>query len=438
MPAHLRACNRIYTQVRKMPAFQIRPINFYKRDRDMFNHVAAKTLNSRNVLEIEYGEFPMKGIDITQVNERPVHVRNYFEDKESGLFDKILYSAITLGYVRSEKTLLAGAPENADGSDTHDRAIYLNKLFYSPLAQAAVLKFAHAPLAGAALALATGAKTLAATAAATAGLFKKSIFLSLMTLSSARWAMAVQILGMPFKSVMDTVGHEHVHVLQVHDENNTGFMPAGGRDGLCEKLVRNKRAENPMLSAVYLADRICSFGMFPYLRNDAEIQARLHTVLAKGYREKWHRLPATRHEFWGAMISAGLNAPAAIRRELDESRDPGLADFYQKGLRGSFGRAAQKATNVHVAQLNAAHASLLAKDVKEEYWRSVLPYLYGHLVELYGDPSGRSRMAGKPASDLAKASARVAAVPAMSPAPEQDTDPAPRKAPLAQRARRKP
>lgn len=408
-----------------MSRFQIRPINFFKRDREMFNHVAAQTLNSRNVLEIEYGEYPMKGIDITQVNQRRLSVRGYFEDKKSGTVEKILTSALTLGYVRNEKIPARWSPEEADGSNTYDRAIYLNKLFYSPLGQAAILKFAHAPLATAAYAVAVGAKTLAATAAAAVGLLKNNYFLSALMISSARWATAVQVLTMPFKSVMDTVGHEHVHVLQVHDEHKTGFLATSSGAGLCEQLVKDKRAENPLLSMVYSGDNIASIGMLGYLRKDAEIQARLHTVLAKGYREKWHQLPTTQHEVWGALISAGLNAPAAIRQELDASTEPGLKQFYQKGLRGAFGRAVQKTVNVHVAQLNAAHTSLMASDVKERYWREVIPYLYGHLVELYGDPSGRRRMGitEDPARDFARVSARVTAAPEQSPAPEQDTAP---------------
>jgi hypothetical protein len=407
-----------------MPRFQIRPINFYKRDRDMFNHVAAQTLNSRNVLEIEYGEYPMKGIDIAEVNQRPLSVRGYFEDKKSGAFEKVFNSLLTLGYVRNEKIPARWSPEESE-KNTYDRAIYLNKIFYSPLAQAAVLKFAHAPLATAAYAVAVGAKTIAATASAAVGILKNNYFLSALMISSARWATAVQVLTMPFKSVMDTVGHEHVHVLQVYDEHKTGFLAASPGAGLCEQLVQDKRKENALLSMVYSGDNIASIGMLGYLRKDAEIQARLHTVLAKGYREKWHQLPITQHEVWGALISAGLNAPAAIRRELDASTEPGLGRFYQKGLRGAFGRAVQKTVNVHVAQLNAAHTSLMASDVKEKYWREVIPYLYGHLVELYGDPSGRRRMGitEDPARDFAKVSARVTAAPAQSPAPEQDTAP---------------
>ncbi|MDP2205614.1 MAG: hypothetical protein Q8K65_04850 [Alphaproteobacteria bacterium] len=412
-----------------MPSLQIRPINFYKRDRDMFNHIAAKTLNSRNVIEIEYGEYPMKGIDIAQVNQRRLSVRGYFEDPQGGWFGKVFSTLFSLGYVRNEKIPTTWTPEEADVNDrsvAYDRAIYLNKVFYSPLAQAAVLKLAHAPLATAAYAVAVGAKTIAATAGAALGVLKNNYILSALLLSSARWATAVQILTMPFKSVMDTVGHEHIHVLQVHDEHKTGFMSASQNGlGMCEQLVENKRAENSLLSKIYAADNLVSVSMLTYLRKDAEIQARLHTVLAQGYREKWHRLPETRHEAWGALISMGLNAPAAIRRELDESTEAGLGQFYQKGLRGAFGRAVQKTVNVHVAQLNAAHASLLTTDVKEKYWRDVLPYLYGHLVELYGDPSGRRRMGitEDPARDFAKVSARVTAAPEQSAAPEQDTAP---------------
>lgn len=423
-----------------MFGFQIRPINFYKRDREVYKHIAADTLNSRNVLEIEYGEYPMKGIDITQVNERPVHVRGYFQDKKAGFIGQALATLFTLGYVRNERVpLQTQKPEDLQkGEIAFDRAIYLNKPFYSPVGQAGILKFVHAPLASVGYALATGAKTLGAVAASTAAFLKDRWLLCGMLLSTTRLASVVQLLSMPFKSVMDTVGHEHVHVLQVHDENKTGFIATSQEKGRCAKLADDARAKNPLLGFVYLVDNVASFGMTHYFRKDEEIQARLHTVLAKGYREGWHKLPATKHELWGALISAGLSAPAAIRREVEQSAESGVADFYKKSVSGAFARATQKVTNVHVAQLNAAQASLISSEAKERHWREVLPYLYGHLVELYGDLSGRQRMGFVPEKaaqdDFAKVSARVTEAPAQAAAPEQDTQPARRPAAAQQRA----
>lgn len=365
-----------------MAWFQVRPLNFYKRDREVFKRIASGALTSQDVLAIEFGEFPMRGLDITHMNNRPVQVRHYFQDKNTRLWRKLFFSSITLGYVH-------GKPISAvdDGIKTlgeaeaqrHDRAIYLNKLFFSPLAQILIGVGFHLPLIKTAV---------TATAASVIAYFKARWLLVAALLSSARVSMYVQALTMPFKAAMDTIGHEHIHVLQVHDENKTGINMIEMTQ--CNDLIDTY--PRPFLKPLYFLDKILSLGVVGYLRNDAEIQARMHTVLAKGYREKWQQLPVTRHQLWGALISLGLNAPAAIRGELDCSADPGLSRFYQKGVKGAFNRAAMKCTSSDVADLNTAHASLFSKQLKEKYWLEILPFLYGHLVELYGDPQGRRRM----------------------------------------------
>src|SRR5690606_14076498 len=130
-----------------------------------------------------------------------------------------------------------------------------------------------------------------------------------------------QILTLPFRAAMDTIGHEHVHVLQVHDENKTGLLTTN--TSKAKDLL--SKADSPLLGMANFLNACASLGTLPYLRNDAEIQARLHTVLAKGYRDRWQQLPATRHELWGALVSSGLNAPPAIRRALDSSAEEGLS-----------------------------------------------------------------------------------------------------------------
>lgn len=374
-----------------MNIFQkIRPLNFYKNDRAVFNEAAKGTLTSRRLLEIEYGEYPPKGINIANDNNRPVSIRGYFEDQANSKIGAVILTLVSLGYVDGKPKTPTG--ETTPVSQNKDRTIYLNRLLNSPVGQAGVFKFIYAKMAH-----------LIAFQAFMAGMYKMPFLLegaaiiigsaatypllAAAFISSLRLQPLIQILTLPFRPAMDTIGHEHVHVLQVHDSKETGFNPL--QSNLCKNLDLSSTFWRKTVRTI---DAVLSFGTVPYLKSDAEIQARLHTVLAKGYRKQWKKLPATRHQLWAALITQGLYAPAAIRKELQETRDSEVKDFYRPGLRGAFHRVADRNTNAHVAELNAVYRNLLRDPQKEAFWRDVLPTLYGHLLELYGDPDGRDRM----------------------------------------------
>lgn len=139
-----------------------------------------------------------------------------------------------------------------------------------------------------------------------------------------------------------------------------------------------------------LVEMSTSYMMASYFRSDYEIQARMNTLLTHNY-QSWGRMPRTKHELWTALIGAGLRAPAVIRRELAQSTED-TSTFYKPGLRATFARAASQTLVPHIAEMNTAYWGLYRKDLKEEYWRNTLPYIYGHLTELCGDPDGLRRM----------------------------------------------
>jgi len=393
----------------------IRPFNFYKRDRALFNAVAQNALTSRKLLEIEYGEFPLKGVDITTPDERPISLRGYFADKKATPLGKLLRSAFTLGYVRTSLY-----EKNKETKKTEpikfERAIYYNQLINSPLGQAGGLWANYKPLVKGAIFLAQGMGTVAKATATLATVVKHTWFLGLVLLTHARGMLVTQALTMPFRAVMDTIGHEGIHVLQAqqradaqektelatqkhekaaadvyaqiktaHDDDKSalyrklgdmrdaydqerkglrdGFNPLGS--GMCAGLLSHL---SKPVRTLTLAEQVVSGPILPYLRHDAEIQARMHTVLAEGYRNRWHRLPATKDELWAALISSGLKAPASIRQHVAESGEDNVKLFHQPGARGAFNRIAQKCSP-HVAEINAAQGSLLTTRTREYFRR---------------------------------------------------------------------
>lgn len=328
----------------------------HNKTREMLDLAQHETLTSRKMLEIEYGEFPLKGADIQHTNDRPVEIKNIFDDKGHSFWLKAFASMFALGYVSDKKK----QPQDSQASDVgnkaqrhegeYDRTIYLNRLIKTPF---------------------------------------------------ARLFQAMTIFHRPTYKI---IGHEHVHILQLNDENKTGVDMLNKRtlDDLTNAGPANFRLAHKF-------NNVVSLGVMKYLRSDKEIQARLHTVIAAGYRKRWHQMPETQHQLWGALISSGLVAPKSIYDELEKSKDTGLEKFYNP-RKHPVVQALSK-MNGESFELNMVYFEIVDPVVKEKHWRENLPQTYGHLLELYGDPNGRSRLgilagpaAEKPASPVAKSS----------------------------------
>lgn len=358
----------------------IRPLNFYARDHEFYRRHAAGPLSSRDIIEIEYGGTMPKGWDIVDrpYQNKPVEITTTLTNKHSNLLQKARTSLLTLGYVDIGKNKKPDISKN-DGNTPPP--LTLNKIMLSPIGQGATL---HA--------LSSLTMTIAPLVAALnpVGIIKTVPLLALWMITSLRNQPLTRLLSIPFSPAMDTVGHENIHVLQVRDphETRTGY-------NILKKSFReaafNKRWDSGIIGkTAIIAEMSVSYMMAPYFRADYEIQARMNTLLTHNY-QSWGRMPRTKHELWAALIGAGLRAPAIIHRELAQSTED-TSVFYKPGLRATFSRAAAQALAPHIAEMNTAYWGLYRKDLKEEYWRNTLPYIYGHLTELCGDPDGLRRM----------------------------------------------
>lgn len=373
---------------------------------------------SKQLLEAEYGVWPPKGVDYTAKNklDTNVNIKSHFADKEMGFFGKAFTTVAALGYVHGKETAV-GSEDNKKAPK--DQTIYMNKALFSPLGKVAMAYLAF-----------NFAAHFLAEAAATGVMsyFTNHWFMSAnLFMTSVRHQMLVQMVTMPFRGVSDTLGHEHIHILQIHDQKRAKTGHAMDDDYFKNQIVANHKEFTGLRKVAKYADNFFSLGMSRYFLNDVEVQARMHTALVHGY-QRWGRLPQTQTELHAAMIDAGLNAPQEIWDTVKNSREKGVADFETPGFKGVFNRVARKMFSMEAVELNVSQRAISDEPMRLKFWQTTMPFMYGHLLELYGDESGFEKMGinfisdqQKPEEELKQA--RVFRSPWASPPPPPEYRP---------------
>ena len=384
------------------------PISFRRRDWAVYRQLANNDngIPSATLLKIELGDKALEDIGggAGEHLAQPVNVLGIYKNPHmkylhiNPLFNTLL-SLGTVAFTRSTPRDKYQARKMNDEVAAKDyRTIYMNRAFlFNPLTQVAYLSWFHSLATGAAgLAVAggravfkaLGAHYLTTAAAASIGA------------SSARSSWT-RLLSMPFASYADVAGHEHIHFLQKEDRDSkrSGFNALGGE--FRKKAIAAVRAHHPVLQK---ADACASLGFVRYFLGDHEIQARLHTVLAHGVR-RWGRLPRNRDELWQALDSSGFTPPDEIRRDMRESFNAASAFNRDASAGAKLARLGHRIFSPDIAELRIAQNALLDPGLKAEFWRETLPYLYGHLLELYGCKTGRAEMGFK---DVIPAKAGIA------------------------------
>lgn len=206
-------------------------------------------------------------------------------------------------------------------------------------------------------------------------------------------------------STNSNVGHEHTHVMQ---HRSVGYLkidkPAADFFDLEDSHAPPRRLFGRVKQGLgRAAGRVTGFGrqgkdgsIAGYLRVGIEIQARVHELLSSGYPQ-WGRLPASPHELWAAMASQGMLPPPEIQCEMKTSPEGQAA----RAIFGEYARAGLWEETA--ANLNTAARSVGTPRGWENFWRQLMPEIYGSLIELYGDRLGRERMGLGPNLNLGAA-----------------------------------
>lgn len=123
-----------------------------------------------------------------------------------------------------------------------------------------------------------------------------------------------------------------------------------------------------------------------YLGTDEEMQARLHEILASGHAV-WERMPSTKIELWAALYQCGLNTPKNIKDTLKNTEEG------QQALQNFPSNSVLRDTIAStVREFNLVYGYAGNEKGRAHLWNHAYPYLYGNLLELYGDDLGRERM----------------------------------------------
>lgn len=342
------------------------PFTFKKRDQELKKLLLSNNFNttSKEILSVEFGEEFLAQNGIKQLPQHPINLKPSYMDKDSGFLRQLFALFMTVGYVHRLR--------NNEKTDS-DNTIYYNPLIHSSIGKIGLTSATIATIAF---------KPLVAVLSVFSGMF-----------SSARGAYLAGFTKFsPTSSFADLIGHEHVHILQRESIYRSQHLMDYD---VFENEMKDSISQNiGGLNATRIKiDTVASIGTSAYFRTDAEVQARIHTIVAHGSK-RWGRLPQNRNEFYAAMDEAGIEIPNSLSEiKTNISIKNSCSNFQRKtNLVATFKRFARKHLNPEIAELNSATNAWLQKSAKEEFWKTSMPYLYGHWLELIGDPDGRKKM----------------------------------------------
>lgn len=194
----------------------------------------------------------------------------------------------------------------------------------------------------------------------------------------------------PVRLNTSTSSHEYVHTRQRHI-NNAGWYGVVGYNNITDVGQYDKsRLMRFWRQVARKGVDIINYGpgvgsVSSYYAQNCEIQARMHEVMVTGYQQ-WGKLPASKIEFWAAMVNFDADAPESVIKALDtEEGRKALADFKVMSPLKSL-----SSSEVSVFKSITSWAG--DKDVIDALWHAQYPLIYGELLEFYGDIPGRARM----------------------------------------------
>ena len=172
-------------------------------------------------------------------------------------------------------------------------------------------------------------------------------------------------------AVADTISHENVHILQ-KTLIRQGVADPFGRGG----------SRSPVNAMV----RDNAGSIMRDLATADEIQARLHLIVSHHYR-RYKQIPLAPVELSALLDREGVILDRAYKTEIMNT--PAGRDAFRKFPDASYPKGIFWPEPV--ADLNSI-IHVIRDDRKQEFCKSLLPLIYGGLLELYGDREGSRRM----------------------------------------------
>ncbi len=184
------------------------------------------------------------------------------------------------------------------------------------------------------------------------------------------WSMA-RHFDKAHGGIADVIAHENAHLFQLHDHR---------------KSLSSAFDDRTRLSLLFED----ASGYVKYVSGEAEMQARLFTVISNAYVQHGI-LPTNKYELWACLESQGMEAPEEIKELARRNKDVKNA-FAKFPRSGEY--MAHYADKKGVGDLNEVQDNIDEAQGRFNLWNFVYPFIYGDLLEIMGDRQGHKRMGG--------------------------------------------
>ena len=349
------------------------PLFSSKRDKEVIKLVRKGQATDDELYEAQFGEWPLRGLDKTEHCDDVIHIKSLRKDKKLSKFSYLFH----LGHVHREKE--------------DEQTIYLNNVLLSPAGP--LLGFFATRMAYArihdVIELLTGVRAP----------FALPELLILAGVSSYRYALASSMVKLFAPSVADIVGEEQIHLKQVYDQRQavlTNAFQGAAQDWLSNQSEWKKATTNLM----QVIDTVLTWMPQQYYAGDAELQARLHNVIVRGY-EAWGQIPKNRDELYAALLDMGIKAPNIVKDYYAQDQQAYLTETFNKHVSWQHGLLCPPNAEMNLGLSSFRDGAILKTgDVLEMYWKDCLPYLYADLLTKYGDPNALEKFGFSEETDL--------------------------------------
>lgn len=189
-----------------------------------------------------------------------------------------------------------------------------------------------------------------------------------------------------------TYSHEFAHILQ-HGVNNTGWDTETGQNKIGQN-IHIANMQKPWFERMMERYKRWSldrhnpkeYKVATYYTSSNEIQARMHELLVHGHTQ-WQKMPQNKVELWAALHNFGITMPPKIQQALHQTQEGQEALQEYRILPG----ITQLAANT-TWSFNRISSFIMNPDIEGGVFENLYPFLYGQLIEMYGDTLGRERM----------------------------------------------
>lgn len=353
------------------------PFSTRARDKRVNALIRQGSATHDELFEAQFGEWPIKGLSKDTPRDEVIQFKGFLKDKRYNPLKHIF----RLGYARS--------------SEKEEDEIFLNGLVLSPvgpvfglLATRLAFARAHDVLK---LMLPLGAVPVV-----------EPIILATALMSSYRYAIVSSFVKLLATSTTDVVGEEQIHLF--HAKEPTGSIASSAFKSVAHDWFENQDGlQKAKITISQAIDMIFTLMPIGYYAADAELQARLHNIMVRGY-PAWGKIPEDTDELYAALMDMGIKTPTDVGRYYRAPENNDLIGEFNKHSWLEQGYFSPPSAEMNIGLNSYRDGQLLGfktGDILNMYWQDCLPYLFSGLHKNYGDSKGLEKFGYSDELDMA-------------------------------------